>query len=154
MVNTHAEAEFLHLIHIGDISVYALRHKSASLAICGIYLLELARVIFAMDPLADVVVEILRRPFRQLCGIEELNTDEQVLNVCRFVAIHVEFPEIEIIQDFLESPHTLLKDLFSVRDKEKAGQGMPLLESLVVKGSDHSFSVARKCQGADEQPSR
>ena len=37
-----------------------------------------------------------------------------------------------------------------MRNKKKAGCWMLLLESLVVKGSNHGLSDARKCQGTDE----
>ena len=73
-----------------------------------------------------------------------------MFNVCRLVSINIYFAKIEIIQNLLECPHALLQDLFSVRNKEKAGGGMLLLESLVVKGSNHGLSDARKCQGTDE----
>ena len=59
MVNTYTEAEAFHLIHVSDISVYALKYKSAALAVSSVYLLELARIIFPMDPLAFPIIDFI-----------------------------------------------------------------------------------------------
>ena len=99
---------------------------------------------------ADIVIKILRRPFGQFCSIKGMNADKQVLYVCRLIAVHIQLAKVEIVQNLLECPHALLQDLFSVRSKKESCLGIRFFEPFVVKSSDHSFSDARKCQGADE----
>ena len=45
----------------------------------------------------NVIVEILRGPFCKFRRIKGLNADKEMLNVCRFVAVHVELSEVEVI---------------------------------------------------------
>ena len=67
----------------------------------------------------DVVIVFLCRPLGQFCRIEGLDADKKMFNICRFSAIHIEFAEVEVVQDLLECLNTLLQNLFSVSNKHK-----------------------------------
>lgn len=94
VVDTYTKAESLYLIHVSDISVYALKYKSASLAVGSVDLLELTRIIFAMNPLTFPIIDLIS-------DTEILEGTEQVPVNC-FPKKHLRGdPPVEVFEDVL-----------------------------------------------------
>ena len=92
----------------------------------------------------DVIVEIRCRFGGKLLRIEGLDGNKQMVDAVGFVAAHIQFAEIGILQHRPEGVQALLQDLLPVCHKQQTA-GLPRMlfaEALVIQCGDHSFAGA------------